>query len=267
MDEAQIKRRFLKVLAVSSDASANELRAAYEIQAKKWRTDCLEHNPELQAMANQKLVEIRDAFECLSEPEKLRKYMLRTTSEKSVAENAVRRAIADKTAAQAAISKAIANQSTAEKNLRKAEAAKVAAEKAVDKALQQKVASENLVQKARAEKLATETAVKKAIDEKSNIDGTSSDAAARLLAVDPGNKALVALHAAGKERKDFSALIPVKHRIVWLGGWTRDLLVAVIVIATPFVLYALASTHLAGTPMRIHLHGPTGGTVNPRYRP
>ena len=252
MDEAQAKQRFLKLLGVSSNASASELRAAYENQSKKWRTDCLEHNPELTALAKQKLVEIQDAFECLSEPEKLRKYLTRTVSEKSVAENAVRKAIADKTAAQAAIDKAIANQSTAENALRRAELAKNAADKAVNQAVMNKATAESLLQKARVDKAAAETAVIKAVDAKSDVESLSVEIAARLAAVDPTNKMIVALHAAGKERKNFG-LAPIRHRVAWLGSWGRDLLIAAVVIATPLVIYAVVNSHVVIAPIRIHL--------------
>lgn len=64
-----MSKDYYKILGVSKDASAEEIKSAYRNLSKKWHPD-LNHSPE----AKDKFAEINEAYEVLSNPEKRRQY-------------------------------------------------------------------------------------------------------------------------------------------------------------------------------------------------
>lgn len=67
MNESEIRRVLCEILGVSVQASAEEIKKAYTAEAKKWHPDRIQHNPELAAMAEKKLKDINQAYECLTD--------------------------------------------------------------------------------------------------------------------------------------------------------------------------------------------------------
>lgn len=67
MDEAEIRRKLCEILGVKASASADEIKKAYTTEAKKWHPDRVQHNPELAAIADKKLKQINQAYECLTD--------------------------------------------------------------------------------------------------------------------------------------------------------------------------------------------------------
>ncbi len=67
MNESEIRRLLCEILCVSPDASAEQIRQAYTTEAKKWHPDRVQHNAELAAIADKKLKEVNQAYECLTD--------------------------------------------------------------------------------------------------------------------------------------------------------------------------------------------------------
>lgn len=242
MDEGKLKARFLKLIGASAGASANELHTAYLNEVKKGCTDCLEHNPELKALASQRLEELKDTYECLTEPEKLRKYITRSISEKSAAEKAVQRAITSKTAAKQAVAEAIANKAAAEKALGKADARKTTAEKAVLKAMAEKVVADSVVVKAGADKAEAEAALTEAVQKRSGVEASGGEMAATLDTLDPANTLLVEFHSAGEEKKN---LLRFEAKNAGeLRRWGIDLMIVLVLLSIPILAFVMANTHV-----------------------
>jgi len=65
MDEGAVRRILCEILGVGENATEEEIHAGYSEQAKKWHPDRVQHNPELAAIAEKKIKEINQAFDCL----------------------------------------------------------------------------------------------------------------------------------------------------------------------------------------------------------
>lgn len=62
------------MLEVSPTASDEEIKKAYAVEVKKWHPDRVQHNAELAALANQKIKDINQAYECLTDRVQFDKY-------------------------------------------------------------------------------------------------------------------------------------------------------------------------------------------------
>jgi curved DNA-binding protein CbpA len=65
MDESAVRRILCEMLGVHESATEEEIHQGYSEQAKKWHPDRVQHNPELAAIAEKKLKEINQAYDCL----------------------------------------------------------------------------------------------------------------------------------------------------------------------------------------------------------
>jgi curved DNA-binding protein CbpA len=74
MNESDIRRVLCEILGVDVQASAEEIKKAYTSEAKKWHPDRVQHNPELAAMAEKKLKDINQAYECLTDKNQFDKH-------------------------------------------------------------------------------------------------------------------------------------------------------------------------------------------------
>ncbi|CAN5581611.1 hypothetical protein BH10CYA1_BH10CYA1_22640 [soil metagenome] len=83
MNESEIRRQLCDILAVSAQASEEEIKKAYTTEAKKWHPDRVQHNPELAAMAEKKLKEINQAYECLTDRVQFDKYASKLAQKQS----------------------------------------------------------------------------------------------------------------------------------------------------------------------------------------
>lgn len=83
MNESEIRRQLCEILGVSAQASAEEIKKAYTTEAKKWHPDRVQHNPELAAMAEKKLKEINQAYECLTDRVQFDKYAAKLAQKQS----------------------------------------------------------------------------------------------------------------------------------------------------------------------------------------
>ena len=83
MNESEIRRQLCEILGVSAQASAEEIKKAYTTEAKKWHPDRVQHNPELAAMAEKKLKEINQAYECLTDRIQFDKYASKLAQKQS----------------------------------------------------------------------------------------------------------------------------------------------------------------------------------------
>lgn len=83
MNESEIRCQLCEILGVSAQASAEEIKKAYTTEAKKWHPDRVQHNPELAAMAEKKLKEINQAYECLTDRVQFDKYAAKLAKKQS----------------------------------------------------------------------------------------------------------------------------------------------------------------------------------------
>ncbi len=83
MNESEIRRQLCEILGVGAQASAEEIKKAYTTEAKKWHPDRVQHNPELAAMAEKKLKEINQAYECLTDRIQFDKYAAKLAQKQS----------------------------------------------------------------------------------------------------------------------------------------------------------------------------------------
>lgn len=67
MNDSEIRRLLCEILCVRPEASEEEIRQAYTSEAKKWHPDRVQHNSEFAALADKKLKEINQAYECLTD--------------------------------------------------------------------------------------------------------------------------------------------------------------------------------------------------------
>ncbi|MBS1953120.1 MAG: DnaJ domain-containing protein [Cyanobacteria bacterium SZAS-4] len=83
MNESEIRRQLCDILGVSAQACEEEIKKAYTTEAKKWHPDRVQHNPELAAMAEKKLKEINQAYECLTDRVQFDKYAAKLAQKQS----------------------------------------------------------------------------------------------------------------------------------------------------------------------------------------
>ncbi len=83
MNESEIRRQLCEILGVSAQASEEEIKKAYTTEAKKWHPDRVQHNHELAAMAEKKLKEINQAYECLTDRVQFDKYASKLAQKQS----------------------------------------------------------------------------------------------------------------------------------------------------------------------------------------
>jgi curved DNA-binding protein CbpA len=85
MNESEIRRQLCEILGVSAQASEEEIKKAYTTEAKKWHPDRVQHNPEMAEMADKKLKEINQAYECLTDRVQFDKYASKLAQKQSEA--------------------------------------------------------------------------------------------------------------------------------------------------------------------------------------
>ncbi|RTL44684.1 MAG: J domain-containing protein [Candidatus Melainabacteria bacterium] len=74
MNDSEIRRLLCEILCVRPEASEEEIRQAYTSEAKKWHPDRVQHNSEFAALADKKLKEINQAYECLTDRAQFEKH-------------------------------------------------------------------------------------------------------------------------------------------------------------------------------------------------
>jgi curved DNA-binding protein CbpA len=74
MDESEIRRHLCEILGVAPNATSEEIKKAYTAEAKKWHPDRVQHNNELAALAEKKLKDINQAYECLTDRAQFDRY-------------------------------------------------------------------------------------------------------------------------------------------------------------------------------------------------
>lgn len=74
MNESEIRLYLCQLLCVEANASNEEIKKAYTAEAKKWHPDRVQHNSELAAIAEKKLKDINQAYECLTDPQQFDKH-------------------------------------------------------------------------------------------------------------------------------------------------------------------------------------------------
>lgn len=74
MNDSEIRRLLCEILCVRAEASEEEIRQAYTSEAKKWHPDRVQHNSEFAALADKKLKEINQAYECLTDRAQFEKH-------------------------------------------------------------------------------------------------------------------------------------------------------------------------------------------------
>jgi cobalamin biosynthesis Mg chelatase CobN len=109
MDESEIRQHLCEILGLAPNATGEEIKKAYTVEAKKWHPDRVQHNNELAALAEKKLKVINQAYECLTDRAQFDRYAGKLAKEHAEATSA--------SSAQAkATSSASSNASSSSKN-------------------------------------------------------------------------------------------------------------------------------------------------------